>query len=489
MSRPPNLAAELHARSPLPITLRVRGRGTRLEQSLTTVERRAVMGAAVEALRNVQRHSGCDEAEVTMRRRRSSLRIDIRDRGVGLGDASVAGFGIDVSIVGRMREVGGDASVVELDRGTRVRLVWPAGRASPSLADSYERTVAASDPRAFLAIAVPFLIAHGYVAVNYISASERPAAAAFTGIAAVLTCLGTCRRLMRRAPTARWLCAVVATQLTLLAVGLWAAGPGALGDLRSWIVGASTVTLMLCAFVVPVRWLVALIAAPLGAVGVAVAFDPTLSAAESVGAFNAGFIATLCGGFIGNRLRRAEDDLRAQRRRGSAAVSDNERRHQVIAARRRYLAFTRTAIVPWLAQVADGAIDTAAPEVREQARQLSTAVRDDLFAAGFLDDDLRDAVRHFRVRGGLVELRAGLRASDRSPGTRVVLMELLTTLTAGHRVTITPSGASHGQVRIAVVPPVPPEVVERLRMPVDGDEYMSVLISPERVMVEEPASR
>ncbi|MEV3987381.1 ATP-binding protein [Streptomyces sp. NPDC049837] len=88
----------------------------------------ALRDSCGEALRNVARHAGVDEARVTVARRGEGAVVTVEDRGRGFDVAAVPGHrqGLSRSVVGRMRAIGGDAEVVSRPgEGTRVRLEWP----------------------------------------------------------------------------------------------------------------------------------------------------------------------------------------------------------------------------------------------------------------------------------------------------------------------------------------------------------------------------
>ena len=100
---------------------------------------RALTDACREALNNVVRHAGVDQAWVTARglepaqpddgpARPGSVSVTIADRGAGFDSRSVRpGLGLRESIDGRMTEVGGIAVVDSSPgQGTSVELTWPA---------------------------------------------------------------------------------------------------------------------------------------------------------------------------------------------------------------------------------------------------------------------------------------------------------------------------------------------------------------------------
>ncbi len=86
----------------------------------------ALAWATREALRNVRRHSGVGYAVLHLREGDGGAEAVVRDRGRGFDPAAVHGFGVANSIVRRMNEVGGRASIWSAPgKGTRVTMWAP----------------------------------------------------------------------------------------------------------------------------------------------------------------------------------------------------------------------------------------------------------------------------------------------------------------------------------------------------------------------------
>jgi signal transduction histidine kinase len=90
----------------------------------------AITGAVREALNNVRRHAGTDEAKVEVRGDAAGLVVEIVDEGRGFAagdDRHDTRRGLRESVRGRMRRGGGAALVTSVvGKGTVVRLTWPA---------------------------------------------------------------------------------------------------------------------------------------------------------------------------------------------------------------------------------------------------------------------------------------------------------------------------------------------------------------------------
>ncbi|MFL6124664.1 sensor histidine kinase [Actinophytocola sp.] len=108
--------------------LRLDGLDARVDAGLPPDRRSALREATGAALRNTARHSGVSDAEVTVETRDGGVAVTTRDSGAGFDlDHGQPGFGIGESIVGRMAEVGGTATIESRPgAGTRVTLWVPA---------------------------------------------------------------------------------------------------------------------------------------------------------------------------------------------------------------------------------------------------------------------------------------------------------------------------------------------------------------------------
>jgi signal transduction histidine kinase len=89
----------------------------------------ALIEASAEAMRNSIQHAGDARRSVSLRIESGSVTISVRDDGRGFTLRRVAPdrLGVRVSIIDRMRAVGGRAVVDSAPgRGTEVRLCWQA---------------------------------------------------------------------------------------------------------------------------------------------------------------------------------------------------------------------------------------------------------------------------------------------------------------------------------------------------------------------------
>jgi signal transduction histidine kinase len=109
----------LAARSPIPVAVRADAslRGLRFAEEVEG----AGYFTVAEALANVLKHSQADRAEVSLSRSNGSLRIEVRDDGVGFDRAdATTGSGLS-NLAERLSALGGRLDIDRRDPGTTVR--------------------------------------------------------------------------------------------------------------------------------------------------------------------------------------------------------------------------------------------------------------------------------------------------------------------------------------------------------------------------------
>jgi len=91
-----------------------------------TSELRALVEAASEAMANAARHSGSPTIDLYAEVRADGVQINVRDRGRGFDPETISSGGMAHSIVGRVSEAGGTASIKTVSgQGTDVSLFLP----------------------------------------------------------------------------------------------------------------------------------------------------------------------------------------------------------------------------------------------------------------------------------------------------------------------------------------------------------------------------
>lgn len=109
--------------------------------------RHAFASACREALNNVRKHAGRCEVAVDLSRHGAGIQLQVRDDGRGFcRDDTDFGLGLRESILGRMGDVGGSATVHGLpEGGTEVVLGWSPAGAEPPTEPPRSQRVDASD--------------------------------------------------------------------------------------------------------------------------------------------------------------------------------------------------------------------------------------------------------------------------------------------------------------------------------------------------------
>lgn len=408
----------------------------------------AVSAAAAEALRNVERHAGVDQAELVVQGDGPRCVIEVRDRGRGFRPDAGPGFGISESIVNRMRGVGGIAQVDADDEGTAVRLTWPAMVPNAAAEPDRRSPIEFDRQRTYLLLVAGPIVANLYLAVRFPGTSLIAGLA--IALAASLLLVVSALLVGRRPARAGETLAVGAIACLLVWAGLAVAPDGALLSVESWIVGFAAVGLAVVAFESK-PLLAALTCA--AEVGIVVAFavrDPAIEAFAPVGAIVTPVVVVGLGIATGVGLRRGHRAIRRTEAVLVGHAEDEAWRAGEMEARQTHLAHLRSEVVPFLREVIDG--DQA--DAPATARRLGDLCRDDLNLGRPIPMATRERVRGARERGVRVTVRA-------TEGRRVVPTAIWSTLeavldaaTPGHVVTVVPPRRAGEPGRVVAVPPL-----------------------------------
>jgi signal transduction histidine kinase len=353
----------------------------------------AVSGALEEALLNVHKHAGTNEASAHLTAGSDEFVGSVRDRGSGFEpEAEAAGFGLSTSVLARMRLVGGDARVRSRPgEGTEVEVTWPRG----SLPGT-PRTDGTSDTVARLMLAF-VLATTGFTAAVLLAewdAFERP----LVTMAGVLLLGGWGLALVGVLRRQRWL----PTPLALVTVALACLAPfwtvaadqycsssfGGLG----WV--DPRIPLVVLVILTTRHWWLSL--------GAALAFVlATLAAGSLWGSVFAGcqgwaqtaalFAVAIFGSSLvaGRTLRRQSRAVVLAHERQQAAEQARVRAETVRAEQRRWFEPAVRACGPLLASIGDGALDPTAVSVRSRCREEAGYLRG-LVTVARAPDGIRD---------------------------------------------------------------------------------------------------
>lgn len=418
----------------------------------------ALVGAVGEALRNAELHSGGDLVTIEANLDQDGARIHIVDDGRGFDPATVRSgpMGYRQSIVGRLTEVGGSATVTSVvGAGTTVVLTWQVPEV-PGLASHRLADLAGTRNAIVLAVTMPIL---GFTVVqaglrSNLLADPRPALLAV----AVMTALTiTAARLVVRFPMTgrRSTVLVTAAILTSVAGGV-ALLPGDDVAVAYFAAGGGAPALALVAmFRPPWESVVGAVLATAVTIGMVLRLDPgggyLLPGLPAI-ISNALGVACLLGGRLtidrmASSIRRNEE----MERHADAAGVQLRVAQDVLTAR---LGRVRAWALPFLTAVVEGRLTLGTPDTRNEASTLEAAVRDDIRLGAHIDDGTRRLIARARRAGRVVEIIAD---SDGPPDLPDGLIAgLLTTALTGDpapdRTVLTVSGAAAHRVSLMVSP-------------------------------------
>ena len=477
---------DLTDRSGLPVTLRLAGAG-RLPDRVVE----ALSGATGEALRNSERHAGCDAVLVEATLDSDGAAIRIVDDGRGFDPTTVLDgpLGLRQSILARVREVGGSATVTSTTGGgTTVELTWripdSGGIASQRLAD-----LAGTRNRIVLGATMPILV---FVVIqaglhHHLLADPRFALLA-VGVVTVLTVAAA--GWVTRHPMAGWHSVVLIAAAVLAAfVGGRGLVPGGNISVAYFAAGVGAPALALIAmFRPPWESLVGAIGATAMAAVVLLDLAPDGSLiVPGLPAIAANVLGVVC--LLGGRLtidRMARSIRRDEElaRHARAAGEQFRVAREVLTAR---LGRVRGWVLPFLSAVGDGRLDLDSADVRREAGTLEAAVRDDIRLGSQIDDRTRQLIAQARRAGRTVEIIADSGGPPALPPG--LAARLLTAALAGPdqplRTVLTVTGTRSRTVSLMVTPaPLDPTLTA-----VAADLDATVLHGPHFLLIRADPAR
>jgi signal transduction histidine kinase len=367
----------------------------------------ALCGAAGELLRNVVAHAGVREATATVRGDGSGgVEVTISDDGAGFDLAQVGPVsrGLRESVLGRLRDVGGNAEVISSPgQGTTVVLTWrPAGQSSAAAVDPLEwaRRLAPSPQLIFLSFMLPVLLAGLLLLCLRWQDMRWQAAAAAVSAGTVGLAVICARCLSQVQMTCRVAASLTAAVTALAAVGSLAVAPGTTDPFAFWVSGNTGIVIAAVYFIRgPVPGLTAL-ALDLAAltVGVLACGGIPLGARASIlGApvIGAGFAVGFRAAFRG-LSNSTESQLADYRQR----LSWQARAEAISRVDQAALEDARRVAGPVLALAASA--QAPGPTLRLAAALANATLRDELLAPGFLTTALAEHVRAARTTGARI---------------------------------------------------------------------------------------
>ncbi|WP_458076916.1 sensor histidine kinase [Streptomyces sp. EMB26] len=398
----------------------------------------AVVGAAREALRNVEEHAGARTVRIRLREidgpgrpgtgRDVGFRLSVTDDGSGFSveDLAPSSVGLRRSVIRRMDAAGGRAEISSAPgRGTTVGLEWHPPAADPAAAEERAdvrdgtaeallarmRAAVGDVRRPLAAVCLPFLSTMGIVAV--VHASRSPGTGPLLVWYALLAGLTVALLLRADAGISRPVAGAACCFAVSGVLGGFLVLPlSALKDYDSWPVGAVTPLLTLLVIVRP-AWeaLTALALEQAGIVvlvvtGPPIAASPSATVAVVLPALFAPALGVLTGLVIGRTISHLGGvTTRAESARSAMLATEAARRAREELHRER-LALLGEEILPLLTEVGSGRCAPDDPEVKNRARLLSGAVRDELQLPGVLDRTTRELLASARRTGCVVVIQS-----------------------------------------------------------------------------------
>ena len=428
------------------------------EHEIPSEVAQAVTEATLEAVRNSLRHAGSDDAPVTRRVTLTSdacgISIEVSDNGCGF-DPAVAGrgrHGVSGSIIARMQDVGGRATVDSVPgEGACVTLRWrpnldsadqqrPERDAAQNEAASWERSLSASmESAGARAIAAGLALVH-FILLVYECAVHSywhwpPAALSFIAL------LPPAVLLLKAWPDAllpRWV-----ARLTVIVIGavnflvlpqiVTVSWPG----YASWCTGAGTD--LSCGLLMRGRPMYAWAGSAATTLAIIYWVFSTERPPFMIFTYMLGHYFTLASWHgVAHLSTRATTQIAATQRE-SARLQAQQRAHEetdrIMTSR---MASVRQRVTPLLTQIADGKAPT--PELCSQAYLLEAELRDEIRAPFFTGTSIVTSAQAARRRGTEVILLDdsgdNTTIDDRTRANAVNYVTKLLDLTQSNRVVI-----------------------------------------------------
>lgn len=335
----------------------------------------ALERAGAEALRNVSRHAGTDRVAIRLMGRRGRIMVSIIDDGCGF-DSSQLGNGLRDSVLARMTEIGGAATVCSGPQGTTVTLAW----APPSTQEQVERAWA-DLTRALNPIVWPGIVGLPLTVMLMLpQVANKPLMLAGLFVVTAVAVLAAVWPDRRLPPIA--LPVLVSAGVLGVLTNYLAVPPSTDNGYHLLMAGGVSYLLILVAIHFATRWAV------LGAliiwvtvVGLGVwRFGPVAMVGPLVGATTGPVLGVALVPvksvlrWVARRTLRARDATIRSR----ISITDSARRSDADDER---LECMRQRVLPLLAAVADGRVDLADPATTSRALALEAAVRQELRCA------------------------------------------------------------------------------------------------------------
>jgi signal transduction histidine kinase len=376
----------------------------------------AMLAAAREALRNVDRHAFAGAVSVRLTEDGHRVVLIVSDDGVGFSPTRSrrSSWGLSQSVIDRMTEVGGTADVISAaGAGTSVRLGWTHDAVSPPVAAVRPDRAAliafavGDIRRPLAAVCVPYLLSMFAIAVVYSDATTGADRLTVWYSVLVLITLALIVRADR--PVSGWL-SFASTTVALggLLYALSVIPADSLDDFGSWPIGALTPLFVVLLTIRSVRE--AVVPLVLEEIAILSLIATGGLVADSPAAVLPALLSPVFGVVMVWIIVRTVVGLGAvvaDANRDQVAIAVAEAGHEArVALHQRRIEEIGAELLPFLRQIAAGREPESWQELCEQAQLLETAARDELHLPGVIDAEVRDRLNEARQAGCVVRFQS-----------------------------------------------------------------------------------
>jgi len=370
----------------------------------------ALAGSAAEALRNCERHAATPHVRLEVSGHEGAVEVTVSDDGVGFDPAAVpaASTGLERSVVGRMRDVGGGADVLTAPgRGTRVVLTWSKAEVvavEEQAPLAWVESLRVRPTLLFVGYALPPLVAYACMLILRWEDLRWPVVGVVMYLSLFTLAALLVRHLRTLALPRAWLIAACLINPLLALVGALCVRPGAVDAFAFWVGGESAIAVGVVTVAGSTGWAVACLLLDLVALGTGlsvtggavgwVGLFSTLSSPVFAASFALGHRVAFTR--MSARLARLLEADRQTRLRGAIAQA-------AASADEAALANARRLAGPLLDEAAAGTASEQA--LATQARDAIPLLQDDVLAPRLMNPQLLEALRNSRRRGTSVSIR------------------------------------------------------------------------------------
>lgn len=406
---------------------------------LPSAVQHAMSGAVGEALRNVAEHARVAKATVMVTRivqpDGAGAQVDVIDQGVGFNPGSANGdrLGVRNSIVARLEDVGGEATIESTPgAGTRVRLRWTPSPPAPSQstpASSWAKELIGRPRAVFLGYMLAPLACYAVLFVAHLrdQRSHLLATGSFLGVT-VLAVISARHASRLRMTTAQAM-SLAAANTILAFLGVVSINPAGTDAFAYWMGGQSGIAV--AAIAVSCGWRMTAVALTADVTALSLGLHTSHSQISQGGWFGcvgSPIIAAAFGYAHRRGFVRVDADLRAGVEGQARAQTSLARERAAQRQERLSLERSRLLMLPLLSITTDAALRNPRM-VSQLANDTRRLIGDELRAPQLCDAALIDRLTAHRSRGTKIELETDADLSrELSAGQRLQIRNIMNAL-------------------------------------------------------------